>query len=90
MSNTERLEAKGLRGEACIIVRTWTRLDTSNLSGGSDVGALSSHRLATGSVALWIYAPFLHPPSPRSGRSCTTASGRVCEYVAPPGSRPSN
>ena len=48
MSNTERLEAKGLRGEACIIVRTWTRLDTSNLSGGSDVGGLPSHRLATG------------------------------------------
>ena len=48
MSNTERLEAKGLRGEACIIVRTWTRLDTSNLSGGSDVGEVSSHCLATG------------------------------------------
>ena len=48
MSNTERLEAKGLRGEACIIVRTWTRLDTLNLSGGSDVGEVSSYRLATG------------------------------------------
>ena len=47
-STTERLEAKGLRGEACIIVRTWTQPDTSNLSGGSDVERLSSHRLATG------------------------------------------
>ena len=45
---TERLEAKGLRGEACIIVRTWTRLDTSELSGGSDTRGLPSHRLATG------------------------------------------
>ena len=48
MSKTERLEAKGLRGEACIILRTWTRLDTSNLSGESDVGGPPSHRLATG------------------------------------------
>ena len=48
MSTSERLEAKGLRGEACIIVRTWTRLDTSNLNGGSDLKGLSSHRLATG------------------------------------------
>lgn len=48
MLNTERLEAKGHRGEACIIVRTWTRLDTSNLTGESGLKGLSSHRLATG------------------------------------------
>ena len=48
MSNTERLEAKGLRGEACLIVRTWTQPVTLNLSGGSDTRGLPSHRLATG------------------------------------------
>jgi hypothetical protein len=44
MPDTERLEAKGPRGEACVIIRTWTR------SGGEDAGGrgVPSYRLATG------------------------------------------
>lgn len=48
MPNTERLEAKGPRGEACIIVRTAGDVDASNLSGRSSRPGLSSYRLATG------------------------------------------
>jgi hypothetical protein len=48
MPITERLEAKGPRGEACIIVRTADDIDTSNLSGRSSRLGLASYRLATG------------------------------------------
>ncbi len=48
MSTTERLEAKGPRGEACIIVRTADDVGTNNLSGHSSFPGLASYRLATG------------------------------------------
>ena len=48
MPNTDRLEAKGPRGEACIIVRTANDVDTSNLSGRSNRPGLASYRLASG------------------------------------------
>ncbi|MEO8225454.1 MAG: hypothetical protein ABI661_11680 [Gammaproteobacteria bacterium] len=48
MAETERLEARGPRGEACIIIRTWNRPD----SGSSFVRPVNrgtpSYRLATG------------------------------------------
>jgi len=47
MSYTERLEAKGPRGEACIIVRTWTPLQSPNCSDQADRG-LPVYRLGTG------------------------------------------
>ncbi len=45
MSGTDRLEAKGPRGEACIIVRTWNRPGASD---GSFEQGLASYQLATG------------------------------------------
>lgn len=46
--STERLHAKGPGGEACIIERTGSSIDTSNLAGRSSIGGLSSWRLGTG------------------------------------------
>ena len=48
MADTERLEAKGPRGEACIIIRTWAAPDTSNLGEPSDGRGSPAYRLATG------------------------------------------
>ena len=46
--STERLHAKGPNGETCIIERTRSELDTSNLAGRSSLSGLASHRLGTG------------------------------------------
>ena len=46
--STERLHAKGPGGEACIIERTSSEVDTSNLSGRSSLAGLPSYRLGTG------------------------------------------
>jgi hypothetical protein len=46
--STERLHAKGPSGEACIIERTSSEFDTSNLSGRSSSAGLPSYRLGTG------------------------------------------
>lgn len=46
--STERLHAKGPGGEACIIERTGSTIDTSNLEGRSSMPGLSSYRLGTG------------------------------------------
>ncbi len=48
MADIERLEAKGPRGEACIIIRTWTAADRSGASGASGDRGLPSYRLGTG------------------------------------------
>ena len=48
MANTERLEAKGRRGEACIIVRTWSGAATPDVSAGTNDRGQPSYRLATG------------------------------------------
>ena len=48
MADTERLEAKGSRGEACIIIRTWAA-PISPRSGDTAVErGQPSYRLATG------------------------------------------
>ena len=48
MADTERLEAKGPRGEACIIIRTWSARSTPQPGeAGGDRGQ-PSYRLATG------------------------------------------
>jgi hypothetical protein len=48
MAATERLEAKGPRGEACIIVRTWTAPRSPNGSDQAADRGLPSYRLGTG------------------------------------------
>ncbi len=49
MDRTERLEAIGSRGEAVIIVRTWTSLATTTSDGEqADDAETPTYRLATG------------------------------------------
>lgn len=48
MADTERLEAKGPRGEACIIVRTWAAPATPPSGDVADERGQPSYRLATG------------------------------------------
>ncbi len=49
MDRKERLEAIGSRGEAIIIVRTWTSLATANGDGSRpDDQEVPTYRLATG------------------------------------------
>ena len=48
MADTERLEAKGPRGEACIIVRTWAASATPPSGDGAGERGQPSYRLATG------------------------------------------
>lgn len=48
MADVERLEAKGPRGEACIVIRTWTVPDARHSGGASADGGQPSYRLATG------------------------------------------
>ena len=47
MADIERLEAKGPRGEACIIIRTWAAADRSTEIATGDRGK-PSYRLGTG------------------------------------------
>lgn len=46
--STERLHAKGPHGEACIVERATSDVDSSNLSGRSSFASLPSYRLGTG------------------------------------------
>ena len=46
--STERLHAQGPGGEACIIERTSSQVDTSNLGGRSNLAGLPWYRLGTG------------------------------------------
>lgn len=48
MADTERLEAKGPRGEACIIIRTWAAPATPPSGNTESERGLPSYRLATG------------------------------------------
>ena len=48
MADTERLEAKGPRGEACIIIRTWAAPATSQAGDSADERGQPAYRLATG------------------------------------------
>jgi hypothetical protein len=48
MADTERLEAKGPRGEACIIIRTWAAPATPPSGDTSSERGQLSYRLATG------------------------------------------
>ena len=48
MADTERLEAKGPRGEACIIIRTWVAPATPPSCDTASERGLPSYRLATG------------------------------------------
>lgn len=48
MADTERLEAKGPRGEACIIIRTWAAPATPPSGDTASGRGQPSYRLATG------------------------------------------
>jgi hypothetical protein len=48
MVDTERLEAKGPRGEACIIIRTWAAPATPPSGDTASGRGQPSYRLATG------------------------------------------
>jgi hypothetical protein len=48
MAETERLEAKGPRGEACIIIRTWPAPATQQPGDAAGERGQPSYRLATG------------------------------------------
>ena len=48
MADTERLEAKGPRGEACIIIRTWPAPGTPQPGEAAGDPGQPSYRLATG------------------------------------------
>ena len=48
MADTERLEAKGPRGEACIIIRTWAAPATPQSGDAAGNRGQPSYRLATG------------------------------------------
>ncbi|MBK6789006.1 MAG: hypothetical protein IPG77_15565 [Betaproteobacteria bacterium] len=48
MADTDRLEAKGPRGEACIIIRTWVAPTTPPSGDAAGGRGQPSYRLATG------------------------------------------
>ena len=48
MADTERLEAKGPRGEACIIIRTWAGPAAPPTGDTASGRGQPSYRLATG------------------------------------------
>lgn len=48
MADAERLEAKGPRGEACIIIRTWAAPALPQDGDAADARGQPSYRLATG------------------------------------------
>ena len=48
MADTERLEAKGPRGEACIIIRTWAAPAAPPTGDTASERGQPSYRLATG------------------------------------------
>ena len=48
MADTERLEAKGPRGESCIIIRTWAAPATPPSGDTASERGQPSYRLATG------------------------------------------
>lgn len=48
MNGSVRLEAIGPRGEACIIIRSGSEVDSSNLSGRNSIEGLPAYRLASG------------------------------------------
>lgn len=48
MADTERLEATGPRGEACIIIRTWAAPAKPPFGDTADGRGQPSYRLATG------------------------------------------
>jgi hypothetical protein len=48
MADSERLEAIGPRGEACIIIRTWSVAATPGSSAADNGQGPASYRLATG------------------------------------------
>jgi hypothetical protein len=48
LADSERLEARGQLGEACILVRTWARVSTPQPADAPAPRGLPSYRLATG------------------------------------------
>jgi hypothetical protein len=68
MADTERLEAKGPRGEACIIIRTWPAAGSSQAGETSSHRVQPSYRLATGERLVTTDDPAVFETPDRSRR----------------------
>lgn len=68
MAQTERLEAKGPRGEACIIIRTWPDAGTPQTGDSAGQRGQPSYRLATGERLVTTDNPAVFETLDRSRR----------------------
>ena len=68
MADTERLEANGPRGEACIIIRTGSAPDTVQPGEASGGQVLPTYRLATGERLVTTDDPAVFETLDRSRR----------------------
>ena len=68
MADTKRLEAKGSRGEACIIIRKWAAPAAPQSWDAADTRGQPSYRLATGERLAAIENPGVFETLDRSRR----------------------
>lgn len=68
MPQTERLEAKGPRGEACIIIRTWPAPAAPLPGEAADPQGQPTYRLATGERLVTTDNPAVFETVDRSRR----------------------
>jgi hypothetical protein len=68
MTSSERLEAKGPRGEACIIIRSWPVPGTPGAGGVAGEQGPPSYRLATGERLVTTDDPAVFETLDRSRR----------------------
>jgi hypothetical protein len=68
MADSERLEAKGPRGEACIIIRTWVAPAITQAGDAADARGQPSYRLATGERLATTESPVVFETLDRSRR----------------------
>ena len=68
MADTERLEAKGPRGEACIIIRTWEGRAAPQSGNAATERGQPSYRLATGERLVTTDDPAVFETLDRSRR----------------------
>jgi len=68
MPDTERLEAKGPRGEACIIIRTWAVPALPQASEATGARGQPTYRLASGERLTTTENPAMFETLDRSRR----------------------
>ncbi len=68
MADTERLEAKGPRGEACIIIRTWSAPAMPRAGNAAGARGQPSYSLATGERLATTENPAVFETLDRSRR----------------------